>query len=168
MNDNPEDNHMLGIATIGAGFNFNVAIHTADSLTTDMKVSNLPSKAEGVHPRVVQEVIELAAQNKISLLSGRYDLNSFRTALTDAISKGQYAFVFLNWAKWNPKMQEKFKNPNHIPVVCGIKNSSVSVMDPAVEEGTPNLIDVSFEYLFNALNKEQQIVFIGKPLSPDL
>lgn len=37
-------------------------------------------------------------------------------------------------------------------------------MDPTVEEGTSNLVEVNLEYLFDALNKEQQIVFIGKKI----
>lgn len=162
MNSNPEDNHMLGIATVGANNKLSVAVHTADPLAVSMRHSALPSKAEGVHTKVVKEINELSIQNKIDLLSGQYDIGSFRNALVGALLQGQYAFVFLNWKKWNPKMQEKWGNSNHIPVVFGINNSSVLVMDPTVEEGASNLVEVNLEYLFNSLNKEQQIVFLGK------
>ena len=164
MNNNPEDNHMLGIASVGARINLNVAVHTTEPLSINMEASALPSKAEGVHPRVVKEIVELAAQNKIGLSSGQYDIDAFRRTLIDALSKEQYVFVFLNWIKWNPKIQEKWGNANHIPVVYGINDKKVLVMDPTVEEGTSNLVEVDLEYLFNALNKEQQIVFIGKKI----
>lgn len=88
MNNNPEDNHMLGIATAGAINNLSVEVHTSNPLAVSMKASTLPSKAEGVHPKVVKEIIELSAKNKIGLLSGQYNIDSFRNALVDALLKG--------------------------------------------------------------------------------
>jgi hypothetical protein len=157
----PEDNHMLGIAVASQKFGLNATIHTTNELTSNMPASNFPTKAQEVHPKVIEDIRRLAKLNQLILLTGHYDQYNFFSSIKNAICGGQYVFPFLDWKRFDNESQQKWGNANHIPVIVGFDNYKLVIMDPALDKGR-NRIEIDYIKLYESLLPEQQIVFIGK------
>jgi len=157
--DNPENNHMLGVAVVAAELGFSVRVHTRDELSISRELpANAPELAKRIHPEIIDKLYALKEEDRIELTSGSLSLLELDSLISSELENGKYVMVILNWDMWNKEAQKKFGNPRHIVTIFGHHMDSVYVLDPSVDE---EYITSKVSTLYNALVDSHQIISIG-------
>lgn len=158
--ENPENNHMLGVAVVAAESGLSVRVHTSAELNRSKKLpNNAPALAKRIHPQLIDKLYQLEKAGRVELTSGNLSLQDFDDLITNELESGSYVMVILNWDMWNQEAQQKFGNPRHIVTIFGHHMDSVYVLDPSVED---EYVTSKVNKIYSALVDNQQIISIGK------
>lgn len=159
---NPENNHMLGVAVVAVKLGYSVIVHSSQPIQSKRFLNNVPVRAKKVHLKAIKDILLLEQENKIVLETDVLNLHNFQDLLKKRLLNGFYCLAILNWNKWNIEAQRKFGNPRHIIAIVGMKDDDVITIDPSIPINRQPFIQ-PVKKLFAALTEEQQLIFLGKP-----
>lgn len=159
--NNPENNHMLGIAIVSAELGLEVVLHRAVPLKEDILPANAPERAKIINPLIIKRIMDLQRAGKVVLSVGQLGQESLLKKLNGQLNTNKYALIILDWDKWNPVAQKKYGNPRHIVTIFGVHGKTIIVQDPSLTAGE-NPVRTDIEHLYSSLNEKQQILFVGK------
>lgn len=158
---NPEYNHMLGVAVVGAELGLQVVVHKLNPRVPDVLPPDVPEIAKRIHPKLIEKLCQLEDEKKLTLIGERLDNSDFYKLIRRGLEKGMYIFPFLDWARWNKEVQSKYGNPRHVVVIFGLDGEKLLVHDPSLEPDE-NPVEADVNHLYQALNNQQQLILLGK------
>jgi hypothetical protein len=161
--DNPQNNHMLGVAVTAAEMGLSVSVNKINPELDDILPPDVPELAGKIHPFLCGRLRELSNIGIVELMGKVFNEDSLLQMIRTNLKRGQYIMPFLDWDKWNEVTQTaygKYKNPRHIVSIYGLDGEDIIVHDPSLNPNE-NPVKASISHLLSALNEIQQIVSVG-------
>lgn len=160
--NNPENNHMLGIAIVAADMGYSTEIHQVTPL--ELLPENAPASAKNMHSNVLEQIFELANQGRITLTNERLDKKTLEEKLLSNLRDGSYALAILDWKKWNSTVQKQYGNPRHIVAIFALEEQKIKIIDPSLKEND-NPVEETIEKLLESFDEKQRLIFVGRKVS---